>query len=176
MSDKPADQTPKADTMPEAPAEEKKPESVLWKVAGGLAAGLGLAVVVAVYFHVQGQLAGLRKEVSDASKEMRAEIARLGQGQGVLAKKEEVSTRLKNVWDRLKELQTGRTDLTSLRERCALLGELYKAGEAERKELADQVRKMRERGKAAEEKAELTKEMRMIRERIAQLETKPSAE
>ncbi len=167
---------PAAPAEPAEQAAEEKPglSGLLWKVVGGLAVGLGLAVVVAVYHSVQAQLGGLKADIAAAGKELRGETTRLGTAQNTMAKKEEVSTRLRNVWDRLKELQAGRTDLTSLRERCALLGELYKAGEAERMNLADQVRKMREKGRAAEEKAELAKQVRSLRERIASLETRPA--
>ena len=135
--------------------------------------GLALAVVIAVYHHVQAQLAGLKHDVGALGKELRGDLSLLSQSYVSLVKKDEVTTRLRNVWDRLKELQAGRTDLTTLRERCALLAELYKGGEQERKELAEQVKKMREKGRAAEEKAELAKQVRTIRERIAQLESKP---
>jgi predicted nucleic acid-binding Zn-ribbon protein len=164
-----------ADEAPAPPAEEKKESSGLtWKVVSGLAAGLVLSAVGAAYHNVQSQLRAIKGSIASASKEMRGEVSRLSKSQNGMTKKDELNTRLRNVWDRLKELQAGRTDLTSLRERCALLGELYKAGEAERAALAEQVRKMKEKGRAAEEKAELTRQVNALRERIASLESKPA--
>ena len=160
-----------------APAAEEAPRpSPWWKLLGGLAAALGLAVVVGVYHLLQAQLAGLRTEASALGKDLRGDLSRLNRDAVGFVKKEEVATRLRNVWDRLKELQAGRTDLASLRERCALLADLYKAGEQERKGLGEQVRALRQKGRAAQEKAELAKQVRRISERIAQLEGKPAAE
>lgn len=174
----PAPKAPEPPVATEPVAEEaaEAQTGYLWKILGGLAVGLGLAVAITVYHHVQGQLGGLKNEVSSLGKDLRGDLSRLSKEYVTMVKKEEVSTRLRNVWDRLKELQGGRTDLTALRERCALLAELHKGGEQERKELAEQVKKLREKGRAAEEKASLVKEMRTIRERIAQLENKPNGD
>jgi hypothetical protein len=91
-----------------------------------------------------------------------------------MIKKDDHNGRLSKVWEAMKELRADRADLTTLRERCSVLLEVYKAGEQERRALADEVRRLRDRKAALAEREALLGEIRAIRERIAQLENRPA--
>src|SRR5439155_26275606 len=116
------------------------------------------------------QLNELRNEYNHLNADLRKDFARLAEGQGELAKKDEVSTRLRSVWDSMKELQAERATLTAVKERCAILQDLYRAGVEERKELGQEMQKLREGRAGEEERRELVREVQRLRERLAALE------
>lgn len=146
----------------------------VWKSLGIAAAGVALLVVYGVYAHLQAQFAALKSQNGELAKELRGELGRLSQNFAGLVKKDEHSTRIRTIWDTIKELRTDRSDLTVLKERCSVLSDLYKTSEMERKVLAEEVHKLRQKTRAEDDKKDLAREIQTIRERISQIEGKPS--
>src|SRR5262249_22347764 len=109
-------------------------------------------------------------ELGMLSKDLRKELGRLSTSHGEMIKKDDHTTRMRATWDALKELRTDRSDLSVLRERCSVLLEMIKAGDAERARLLTEVRQMREKLAGESERQTLVREIRTLRERIAQLE------
>src|SRR5262249_18259827 len=102
--------------------------------------------------------------------ELRKDLGRLSESHGDLVKKDECSGRLRSVWDSIKQVQGDRSDLTALKERCALLTELFKAGEEERRRLSAALQALRGQKAGAGERQEGVREIRKLRERLALLE------
>jgi hypothetical protein len=172
-----ASPTPPDSASPPAEAPGAKPDrmGLLWRVLGGM---LGAAIVftaVTVYQQMQAQLALLRSELAGLNKETRRELASMGEKQGALTKRADHEARVRLIWDSLKELRNDRSDLGRLKERCGLLLDLYKAGEEERRQLLADVRRLSERKSGGDSQA-LARELRALRERIAQLEGGPKIE
>lgn len=154
-----------------AEAPQAKPDrmGLIWRVLGGMVGAAIVFTAVTIYQQMQAQLALLRSELASLNKETRRELASMGEKQGGLTKRGDHEGRVRQIWDSLKELRNDRSDLGRLKERCGLLLELYKAGEEERRGLLADVRKLSEK-KAAGDSESLARELRTLRERIAQLE------
>jgi Tfp pilus assembly protein PilN len=167
---------PAADQTGAAATEEKPAErSLPWRIFGAAAVAVVALVGVGTYLHLQSQITAQRQELSTLNKELRKDLAAMGGSYADMVKKDDHTTRLRTVWDTLKELRADRSDLTTMKERCALLAEAYKAGEEDRRVLAAEVRRLRESKTAADERDGLVREIRSLRERIAQIEGKPKA-
>jgi len=147
---------------------------LFWRVFGGTVLSIVALVCLAAYQQVTGQVAALRHELGHLNKDLRKDLTRISENCGELVKKEECNTKVRGVWDAIKELRADRCDLTILKERCAVLLEVFKAGQAERQQLASQVQALRESRAGAEQRRELVREIRAIRERIAALEAGPT--
>jgi len=176
-------QMPKASPAPadsdlsppaEAGAPQAKPDrmGLVWRVLGGMVGAAIVFMAVTVYQQMQAQLTLLRAELASLSKETRRELASMGEKQGGLTKRADHEGRVRLIWDSLKELRNDRSDLGRLKERCGLLLDLYKAGEDERRQLLADVRKLSEKKTGGDNRA-LARELRALRERIAQLESGP---
>jgi hypothetical protein len=164
--------SPTARGEPDATPEQKDEAagSLPWKLAGIGLFLVALLTGTAVYMHLQRQVRDLRNELGQLGTDLRKDLARLHESYGTMVKKHDHDGRVRQVWDALKELRADRSDLTILKERCAALLERLKAGDEERRQIAGEVRHLRE-GKAGEdERQALAREIRAIRERMAQLE------
>jgi len=157
----------------EAGPPEAKPDrmGLIWRVLGGMVGAAVVFMAVTIYQQMQAQLTLLRSELSSLNKETRRELASMGEKQAGLTKRADHEGRVRLIWDSLKELRNDRSDLGRLKERCGLLLDLYKAGEDERRQLLADVRKLSEK-KPGDSQA-LVRELRTLRERIAQLESAP---
>ena len=159
------------DSIPIRPME--KPEKaggedrmpLFWRVFGGtILSILALAVItVCQYFNgVLGSLRGdmgrlnedIRKEMSHLETDLRKDLGRLNEAQGRVVKIDDFNSRLKSVWDSIKELQTLSVTVSALKERD-LLREQHLREENERRELV--------------------RELQLLRERLANLEGKQAA-
>jgi hypothetical protein len=80
----------------------------------------------------------LTQQFSSILTEVRQDLNRMHESRGDLARKEELAIILKN-------LQADASGLAALRERALLLEQQLKGGEEERKQLAREVRDLRER-------------------------------
>jgi uncharacterized protein HemX len=169
--------TAPAEDQTEAAAPEEKPaeRTVFWRIFGAAAVAVVALIGVATYLHLQSQIAAQRQELSALNKELRTDLAAMSGSYGEMVKKDDHTTRVRTIWDTLKELRADRSDLTTMKERCALLTEAYKSGEEDRRALAAEVRRLRESKTAADERDSLVREIRLLRERIAQIEGKPKA-
>jgi hypothetical protein len=163
---------PDQDQDREKAGEKRMP--VVWRVFGSAVLSIVALVCLAAYQQLTGQVACLRHELSHLNKDLRKDLGRISESYGELVKKEECNTKVRGVWDAIKELRTDRSDLTTLKERCAVLLEVFKAGEAERQQLVKEIQALRESSASAQERRELVKEIHAIRERIAALEGGPA--
>jgi hypothetical protein len=159
---------------PVTPGQGEGRLSLFWRAFGGALLGVAALVAVTVYQQFTAQLTEVRNDLSHLNNDLRKELGRLSEAQGGLLKKDEFAGRARSAWDGLKEVQGERTTLTTLKERCALLAELVKAGEQQRRELAGELRRLREQRAGAEERRELVRELHALRERLANLEGRNS--
>jgi chromosome segregation ATPase len=143
---------------------------VFWRVFGSTVLSIGALVVMTAYQSLSGTTAELRNDIGHLNTEMRKELSRMSEAQAELVKKEEATGRLQTVWTSIKELQDDRKELTSLKERCKALVELYRSSEAERQKLAGQLQTLREQKIQEEERQALARELATLRERLAGLE------
>jgi hypothetical protein len=151
--------------------EGRKP--LFWRILGAAIIGLVVAAVATAYQQIGTQLRGLRVHLGHLDSDLRKEVTLLSGNYGEMVKKEESNTRLRSVWDVMKELRSDAQDLIILKERCAALNEQFKAGEEDRRLLAAQIQRLREQKTGSEERALVAREISRIRERIASLEGHP---
>jgi chromosome segregation ATPase len=144
--------------------------SLFWRVFGGALLSIAAMVGVTVYQQLTSNLSSLRADLVHLNTDLRKDLGRISESYGDLVKKEDCSSRLRSVWDSIKDVQGDRSDLTALEERCAVLTELFKASEAERRQLAREIQQLREQQAGASERQEVVREIRQLRERIALLE------
>jgi chromosome segregation ATPase len=143
---------------------------LFWRLFGGAAVGLTALVIATVYQQMQGQLNTLRNELAGLNKNLHKDLDQISASNGGLVKKNDHDSKVLKVWETIKELRADRNDLTILKERCTVLREVLKAGEAERQRLADELRRLRERQAGEDEKRDLVREIRALRLRITQME------
>jgi BMFP domain-containing protein YqiC len=145
-----------ASSPPEAaPPVKEERISVFWRIFGGTLLSIGALVVLSLcqYFNnslnaLRGDLARLsedvHKEIGHLCADLRKDLVRLTENQADLVKKEEYGTRLKSIWDSLKELQALGTTVAALKER-SLLQDQQMREETDRKELVRELQQLRER-------------------------------
>jgi hypothetical protein len=148
---------------------------VFWRIFGGTLLGIAAMVAVTVYQGFSNSLNDVRNDLGHLNSDLRKDLGRLSETQGDLVKKEELTGRVKPVWDAIGELRADRNALTTLKERSSVLTELFKAGEEERRQLAKELQQLREHQAAAEERKELVRELQQLREKLAQLEGRQAA-
>lgn len=119
-------------TAPPVRGEERI--SVFWRVFGGTL--LSIAALVCITFVQQ---------FSNSLGELRANLTHLNESRGDLVKNEDFNNRMTAVWNNLKELQGANVGVVALKERSALLEQQLKTAEDERKELAHELQRLRER-------------------------------
>ena len=166
------------ETTPTAPASEKATMGEngmtwLWRISGGMLMLAAALVGVAVHQNMDRQMNQLRGQLGELSQELRRDMGRLSETQGAMIKKDDHSTRLRTIWDSLKAMNGDHADLVRVKERCAVLQEMYKSNEEERRQMSEEVRRLREAQAGDDDKASLTREIRALRERLAQIEGKP---
>jgi hypothetical protein len=122
--------------------EERWP--VLWRVFGTTVLSIAALIAITLY-----------NQVTAGLNELRTDVQRCAAGSGEVVKKEEFSGRLQELngrtsaaWNSLKDVQTAQA--SALAQRSALLEQQVKAGEDERKELARELQRLRERLAALE--------------------------
>jgi hypothetical protein len=153
-----------------APAREEARISLFWRVFGGTLLSIAALVGVTVYQQVTNGLNDLRAELGHLNNDLRKDMSRLSETEADLVKKDDYNGRLRSVWDGIKELQTDKATVTALKERTAVLQELFKAAEEERKDLARQLQQLREVKAGEEDRKELLRELQRLRERLALVE------
>jgi hypothetical protein len=152
-----------ADKPEKAGSDERMP--LFWRVFGGTILSIAAlaAITVCQYFNsVLGGLRGdmgrlndeIRKEMTHLDSDLRKDLGRLNEAQGTVVKLQDFNSRLKSVWDSIKELQTLSAAVSALKERD-MLREQHLREENERKELV--------------------RELQLLRERLATLEGKQAA-
>jgi hypothetical protein len=139
--------------------------SPFWKIFGGTLLSIGALVVLTIcqYFNstlndLRGEVGRvndeIRKDISHSNQDMRKDINRLIEANAELVKKDDFSSRMKSVWDSLKELQSMSVVVAGLKEQAILRDQQLKDHS---------------------ERQELLKELHLLRERLANLEGKQSA-
>ena len=144
----------------------------LWRISGGMLLLAAALIGVAVHQSMDRQVNLLRAQLSELNQELRRDLGRLSENHGAMIKKDDHATRIRTVWDKIKEMNGDHTELTRVQERCALLQEMSKGTEDERRQMAEEVRRLREAQAGDTDKAALTRELRELRERLAQIEGK----
>jgi hypothetical protein len=117
---------------PPPKGEDRSP--LFWRVCGG--AVLSIAALVALNAYQQ---------LSHGIAEVRRDVSHVNEARGELVKKEELNGRVSSLWSGIKELQANGAGLTSVREKVAAQEQQFKSAEEERKELAREVQRLRER-------------------------------
>ncbi|HEY1859731.1 MAG TPA: hypothetical protein VGG61_05230 [Gemmataceae bacterium] len=92
------------------------------------------------------------QQLSSSINELRAELARQSEARSDLVKKDELNTRAASVWSSIKDLQTATNGLSGVREREAIMEQCMKTAQDERKEMAKEIQLLRERVAALESK------------------------
>jgi len=111
------------------PSEEKI--SVFWRVFGGTLLSIAALVCMTIYQQFSASLTDLRAGINHLT-EFYAEVV----------KKDELNTRTNAIWASLKELGN---DMPALKTQTTVLQGQLRAVEQERKELAREVQRLRER-------------------------------
>jgi hypothetical protein len=150
--------------------KDEKGMPMFWRVFGGTLLSIGALVVMTLYQGLNAGVAELRTEMDHLDKEFRKDLARLSEVQGDLIRKGDFDATVRVTWTGVRELQEDRKALTALKERCAALVELFKAGEAQRRKLTEELHQLRRHKVADEERRQLAAELARLCERLAQLE------
>lgn len=169
------------ETVPVPQKQTTEPDRVgdsgmtwLWRVSGGVLLLAATLVCVAVHQSMDRQIDQLRKQLAELNQELRRDLGRLSESHGSMIRKEDHNTKLRTVWDKLREIGGDHTALARVHERCAVLQEMYRGNEEDRKQMSEEIRKLREGQSADTDRQALLREIRALRERIAQLESKPT--
>ena len=165
--------TPAPARSDEAPTPGEGGMTWLWRISGGMLLLAAALIGVAVHQNMDRQMIQLRAQLGDLNQELRRDLGRLSENNGALIKKDEHGIRLRTVWDTIKEMNGDHTDLTRVKERCVILQEMYKLNEEERRQMVEEIRRLREAQAGDGDKAALTTEIRELRARLAQIEAKP---
>ena len=148
----------------------------LWRISGGMLLLIAALIGVAVHQNLNRQINQLHDQLGELNQELRRDMSRLSENNGAMIKKDDHSTRMRTIWDSIKAMNGDHTDLTRVKERCAVLQEMYKGNEEERRQMSEEVRRLREAQAGDSDKASLTREIRALRERLAQIEGKPTVQ
>jgi hypothetical protein len=92
------------------------------------------------------------QQLNGSINELRAELARQSEARSDLVKKDELNTRSTSVWSSIKDLQTATNGFSGVREREAIMEQCLKTAQDERKEMAREIQLLRERVAALESK------------------------
>jgi hypothetical protein len=152
-----------------SPSREEGPR-VFWKVFGGTLLSIAALAVITLCQHFNGRLSALQADSSYQNTDLRKDLGRLAESQAELLKKEEFNTRLKSIWDGMKELRDTAASLAALKERAALTEQQVRLAEEEHKELVRQVHQLRQQRAADQARRELLREVQGLRERLATME------
>jgi hypothetical protein len=170
-----ATETLRRSASSEEPEQKGGGISTFWKVFGGTLLSIAALAIITLCQHFNGRLNALQTDIEYQTNDLRKELGRLCETQTDLLKKDEFGTRLKTVWDELKDLRDSAASLAVLKERAALTEQQLRVADEERKELLREVRQLRERRAADDERRELVRELQALRERLAALEGRKQA-
>jgi hypothetical protein len=159
----------------EAPASGEGGISTFWKIFGGTFLSIAALVFITLCQYFNSSLNELRGDLNHLNGDLRKDLGRFSEAQGELVRKDEFSTRMKSVWDSLKELRDTTTGFLTLKERATLTEQQLKAGEEGHKELAREVQRLREQRAIEDERREMVHELQRLRERLAVLEGRQGA-
>jgi hypothetical protein len=174
-----------SESSPPAKGEERL--SIFWRVFGGTLLSIAALVILTVCQYFNSSLNELRndlgrindeirKDMTHLNTDLRKDLGHVNEFHANVVKMDEFNGRMKSVWDSIKNLQDDKESVVVLREKAAMLVEMFKTGELERKELAREVQRLREVKAVADDRQELLREVQSLRERLAALEgTKQSA-
>src|ERR1019366_8870975 len=125
--DHPADQTTDTPEQISAPApvgEPAKPGETgmtwLWRILGGMLVVAAALIGGAVHQNMDRQVNLLRAQLSELNQELRRDLGRLSETHSAMIKKEDHATRMRTLWDTMKQMDGDHIDLVRLTERCAL--------------------------------------------------------
>jgi hypothetical protein len=163
---------PASDGAASFPASSEERLSAFWRIFGGTLLSITALVIITICQHFNNSQSELRGDLSHLGDDVHKDINRLNQEFGDLMKKDEFTSRMKTVWENLKELQDERTVTTALKERVTILDERVKQQEGERKELARELQHLRELKAIEDDRKELVRELQRLRERLAAIEGK----
>lgn len=121
------------------PARGEEQIPIFWRIFGGTLISIAALVAITLY-----------NQFNNGLNELRAEIVRLKEQNGDLVKKAELREQAASLSTGLKDVQAAQAGVTALRERSLLLEQQLKTAEDERRELAREVQRMRERLAAVE--------------------------
>ncbi len=145
----------KSESPTPAKAEDRVP--IIWRIFGGTLLSIVALVAITVYQQFSSALGELKTDLGRLNEsrvdlvrkheitELRGDLNRFHENRGDLIKKDEFNSRVLEVWNGIRELQAANLAQAASRERAALLEQQVKASEEERKELARELQKLRER-------------------------------
>jgi hypothetical protein len=113
--------------------------SLFWRIFGGTLLSLAGLGGLTLY-----------QQLNSSITEVRNEVNRINEGRGEFVKKDELSTRTTTIWNGIKDLQAANGTVTALKEREGVLEQQLKASEDDRREMAKEIQKLRERLAALE--------------------------
>ncbi len=149
--------TAAASYKPETPAKAEDRVPIIWRIFGGTLLSIVALVAITIYQQFSAALSELKTDIGRLNEsrvdlvrkheinDLRGDLNRFHENRGDLIKKDEFNSRVLEVWNGIRELQAANLAQAASRERAALLEQQVKAGEEERKELARELQKLRER-------------------------------
>jgi hypothetical protein len=170
-----ATETLRSSASSQEPDQKEGGVRALWKVFGGTLLSIAALAIITLCQHFNGRLNALQTDIEYQTNDLRKELGRLCETQTDLLKKDEFGTRLKTVWDELKDLRENAASLAVLKERVALTEQQLRLADEERKDLLREVRQLREQRAADDERRGLVRELQALRERLAVLEGRKQA-
>jgi hypothetical protein len=130
---------------------------------------------VTTYQQFRRQVSEMRRDLAFVAADLRDELAGASAAQADIQRKDDMMRQLLTVWEVIRELRGDQTDQAALKERCAILAERCKTAEEDRKALAREVQRLRERRAGDGEKTALAREVQLLREQLAELEGRQSS-
>src|SRR5262249_49703584 len=142
---------PAPDTAP-PPTKHEERMPLFWRVFGGTLLSIAALVILTLCQHfnnslneLRGELSTLndrlRKDMGHINADLRKDLNHINETHGDLVRKEEFNSRLKSVWDSVKELRELQVTVSGLKERAMLRDQEVKT-EAERKELVLELQRL----------------------------------
>ncbi len=172
-----AAETLRNSTQTSAAAAPAKPEERLplfLRVFGGTLLSIAALGCITLCQYFNNSLHEIRNDFGHLNEDLRKELSHLAEAQADLVKKEEFNARMKAVWDNTKDIKADMTTLALLKDRCTMLEERLKAGEAERKTHAKEFQE-KELKANDDERKEVLKQLLRLRERLAIIEDRQVA-
>lgn len=155
---------------PAVAAKSEERVSVFWRIFGATLLSIAALVVLTLCQHFNSSLNELRSDLGHVNEDLRKELGRVNEAHAELLKKEEFSFRMKSVWDGMKELREGLTNIAALKERAAITDQRLKTDEDEQKALAHEIQRLRELRAGQDGRTEMVGELQRLRERLAGVE------
>jgi DNA repair exonuclease SbcCD ATPase subunit len=153
-----------------SPAKDEERISIFWRVFGGTLLSIAALVIITLCQYFNNSLNEVRRDLGQLGTDLRKDLGHLTETKGDLVTKDEFASRLKSVWDNLREIQADHNILTALKERANLLEQRLKNSEDDRKELAREVQHLREQKAIEDDRKELVRELQRLRERLSAME------